>query len=499
MCSDAKETADWYCIHGTNLYRGLTAWAYARRMAEKTNAPSFPDGFLWGVASAAYQVEGAANRDGRTPSVWDTFSHTPGKVYEGHTGDIACGSYDRPDEDAELIAKLGAAAYRLSISWPRVLPNGTGTANVEGLDYYNRLIDALLARGVEPWVTVFHWDLPQVLHDKGGWLHADSPGWFEQYTELLAERLGDRVKHWFTFNEPQIFVGHGYARGIHAPGLELPQRELLEISHNVLLAHGRAVQAIRSASPEKCQIGWAPVGATAYPTSNDGATVEASRRWMFRTPEDRASWFAHNTWYSDPVILGKYPEDGLEMFEADMPEIGADDMATICQPLDFFGVNIYSAQPIELGPDGRGRPSKRVRGYPVNTFGWAVEPDSLYWGPKFLSERYGLPVYITENGLSSMDWVHADGKVHDTGRIDYLCRHLHALRKAVREGVDVRGYFQWSIMDNFEWAEGYHKRFGLAYVDYETLERIPKDSYHWYREVIASNGRSIPAELTKLR
>jgi len=466
---------------------------------EANTGPTFPDGFLWGVASAAFQVEGAADRDGRTPSVWDTFCDTPGKVFGGHTGEIACGSYDRPEEDAQLIADLGAKAYRFSVSWPRVLPEGTGKANDLGIDYYSRLVDALLERGVEPWVTIFHWDLPQTLHERGGWLNADSPGWFEQYTSLLAERLGDRVTHWFTFNEPQVFIGHGYANGVHAPGLKLGRRELLQITHNVLLAHGRSVRALRSVSPQPCRVGWAPVGSPAYPIDHDPATIEAARRWMFQAPDDPGNWYTMNSWYSDPVVLGHYPEDGMRAFGSDAPEIGASDMDTICQPLDFFGVNIYSAQPIEIGADGAPKPRERVRGFPQTTFGWPVEPESLYWGPRFLHERYGLPIYITENGLASMDWVSADGAVHDPGRIDYLCRHLHALRRAAADGVDVRGYFQWSIMDNFEWAEGYSKRFGLAYLDYGTLERIPKDSYRWLAGVIASNGGRIPAELAPLR
>jgi len=457
----------------------------------------FPDEFTWGVASAAYQVEGAAAEDGRGPSVWDAFCRTPEKVFDGHTGDVACDSYHRVDEDAGLIGGLGATGYRLSLSWPRLVPQGVGEHNEAGFAYYDRLIDAMLGRGVEPWVTLYHWDLPLALHEKGGWLDPRSPDWFAEYTRAVMDRFSDRVTHWFTLNEPAIFLGLGYRLGTHAPGLKLSRKQVLLATHHALLAHGRSVQVIRAHAKKPPTVGFAPVGNLHTPASNDAKDIEAARRSTFTVPEE--GWTYNYSWYCDPVMLGRYPEQGLEFFGEDVPEFSDADLETMHQPLDMFGVNIYSAAVVRAGDDGSIEDVAGHRGYPMTMFRWSVNPEALYWGPKFLSERYGLPVVITENGLASMDWVHSDGKVHDAGRIDFLTRYLHQLRRACDDGVDVRGYFQWSIMDNFEWAEGYALRFGLVYLDYRTLERIPKDSYHWYAKVIASNGGVVPTDLAPLR
>jgi beta-glucosidase len=458
---------------------------------------AFPDQFTWGVASAAYQVEGAAASDGRGPSVWDDFSATPGKVFDDHTGLVACDSYNRVEEDAGLIGDLGVNGYRFSISWSRLFPDGLGEPNEAGFAYYDRLIDALLERGVQPWITLYHWDLPSSLHEQGGWLDPRSPEWFEAYTKAVVDRYSDRVSHWFTLNEPAIFLGLGYNEGTHAPGLKLQRKEVLLATHHALLAHGRAVQAIRAGAKTKPVIGFAPVGNLQTPASDAPEDIEAARKATFTVPDE--GWTYNYSWYCDPVMLGHYPEQGLSLFGSDVPEYTDADLETMHQPLDMFGVNIYSAGVVRGGEDGEPVQIPSVRGYPTTMFRWTINPESLYWGPKFLSERYKLPVVITENGLASMDWVHADGKVHDAGRIDYLTRYLCQLRKASSEGVDVRGYFQWSIMDNFEWAEGYALRFGLIYLDYPSLERIPKDSYHWYKQVIASNGNSLPSSLAALR
>ena len=468
---------------------------HAQTNGHATPPARFPDGFIWGVASAAFQVEGGTAEGGRAPSVWDRFCATPGKVKHGHTGEPACGSYAHPERDAALISDLGANAYRLSVSWPRVLPQGTGTPNEAGLAYYDRLVDALLERGVQPWITLFHWDLPVALHDRGGWLNPDSPGWFAEYARIVVERLGDRVKHWFTFNEPQIFVGLGYLSGTHAPGLKLSRADGLRISRHVLLAHGAGVRAIRAVSPTPCGIGWAPVGGGGYPADDSAESLEQARRHTHMVRPSIHEWWGQSSLFSDPAILGRWPEGMEEAFGSDMPPIESGDLEAINQPIDFFGVNIYSSSPI--GPDGK-MPTRRP-GFPETVFNWPVEPECLYWGTRFMHERYKLPVYVTENGLASMDWVHHDGKVHDHGRIDYLCRHLHALRRAVADGVEIGGYFQWSILDNFEWAEGYAKRFGLVHVDYQTGVRTPKASYDWYAEAIRSHGASIPAELHPLR
>ncbi|MEO0483187.1 MAG: GH1 family beta-glucosidase [Planctomycetota bacterium] len=459
---------------------------------------SFPDGFKWGVASAAYQVEGAATEGGRGPSVWDAFSRRPGAVYEGHTGDIACNQYHRYPEDVRLIADLGASAYRLSMAWPRVMPEGTGEVNEAGLAYYDRLVDTLLHHGVEPWITLYHWDMPLALFHRGGWLHPDSPKWFGDYAAVVAERLGDRVQHWMTINEPQVFLNHGHVEGEHAPGMKYSRPDALLATHHVLMAHGMATNALREHAPKKAVVGWAPVGVCAVPASEDPRDIEAARLATLGVFDQRG-WAFNNSWYSDPVVFGRYPEDGLRAFGVDVPDIRSGDLEIIRQPLDFYGVNIYQAHQVTMGADGQPETVTRPRGWPTTMHHWPVTPEALYWGPKFIAEKYQLPMYITENGLASMDWVHADGKVHDAARVDFLTRYLAALRRAVSEGVDVRGYFQWSIMDNYEWAQGYRMRFGLVYVDYQTLERIPKDSYHWYKEVVASNGGVIPRTFEPLR
>ncbi len=446
--------------------------------------PDFPNDFLWGVSSAAYQVEGSANRDGRTPCVWDVCCERPGFVSDGQSGLNACDSYNRPDEDAKLIGDLGVGAYRFSISWSRVLPDGTGAVNEKGLAYYDRLVDALLARGVQPWITLFHWDYPWCLHEKGGWKNPDSAAWFADYTTAVVDRLGDRVKHWMTLNEPQCFVGLGHSVGEHAPGLRLPRREVLTVLHRTLLAHGHAVGRIRAHAPDHT-IGWAPVGVTGYPDTDSPEDIEATRRFMFERCAVGERWLFSNALFADPVILGKYPDRSYGEVIDELPEFDPDDLEIISRPLDFYGVNIYEGTRIKAGPDGEPVAIPYPAGHPRTMMDWAVTPEALYWGPRLLAERYGLPVYITENGCATSDWIAKDGAVHDPSRIDYIDRHLDQLARAVRDGVDVRGYFHWSIMDNFEWAYGYTKRFGLVHVDFETGERTPKDSYHWFKSRIA--------------
>ena len=457
---------------------------------------SMPNDFVWGVASASYQIEGSVREGGRSPSVWDEFSRWPGKTFDGHSGDRACRSYERTEEDADLIAGLGATAYRLSIAWPRVLPDGVGRVNEEGLAYYDRLIDALLARGVEPWVTLFHWDMPACLYRRGGWLNRDSGAWFAEYTRAVVDRLSDRVRRWFTLNEPQIFLGLGHNEGTHAPGLKLSRKDVLLATHHALLAHGESVQMIRARARTESLIGCAPVGNLKSPATRSDADIEVARSATFAVPSE--GWTFNYSWYCDPMLCGRYPEDGLALFGEDVPHYTEADMRTIHQPLDFFGVNIYNSEVVRAGDRGPER-APRHEGYPITMFRWPVQPDALYWGPRFLQERYGLPVVITENGLASMDWVHSDGKVHDPGRIDFLARYLCELRRAIADGVEVRGYFHWPIMDNFEWGEEYALLFGLVYMDYRTGDRIPKDSYAWYKAVIGSNGATLPDHPAELR
>ncbi len=446
---------------------------------------SFPKDFVWGAAAASYQVEGGADEDGRGLSVWDMLCRQPGKIWEGNTGAVACDHYHRYAEDARLMREIGLQAYRLSISWPRVLPEGVGAVHEPGLAFYDRLVDALLENGVEPWVTLFHWDYPYALYCRGGWLNRDSADWFSDYAAVVVDRLSDRVSHWMPQNEPQCYLGLGHLVGRHAPGLQMGFAEVLLATHHSLLAHGKAVQVIRARAKTRPVIGAAPVGFVKIPDTESAEDIEAARAATFSVTQKNCE---SNTWFSDPMILGAYPADGIELFAGDMPEIRADDMETICQPLDFYGANIYSGTRCRATDDGHCEAVLGSDGPPLTMVGWRVTPDALYWGPRFLYERYGLPIVITENGMANCDWVHLDGKVHDPQRIDFLSRYLRAYHRAIADGVDARGYFLWSIMDNFEWALGYQQRFGIIYVDYATRQRILKDSAHWYREVIASNG-----------
>jgi beta-glucosidase len=448
---------------------------------------AFPKGFVWGAAAASYQVEGAAYEDGKGPSVWDMMCRKDGAVWSGQTGDVACDHYHRYAEDAALMRELGLKAYRLSLSWPRIMPEGEGAVNAKGLDFYDRLIDALLAAGVAPWVTLFHWDYPYALYCRGGWLSRASADWFAAYADVVVRRLGDRVTHWMTQNEPQCYIGLGLWEGRHAPGDRLGWAEVLRAAHHSMLGHGKAVQAMRAATPQPCRIGFAPVGVIKIPATAAAADVEAARAEMFAV-RGRSIW--NNTWWMDPVLLGRYPEDGLAAYAGALPPVEAGDLETMRQPLDFFGTNIYNGAFVQAGAGGPEN-VPYAAGFPLTAFKWPVTPDALYWGPRFFQERYGLPVVVTENGLSGADWVGVDGRVHDGHRIDFTTRYLRALGRAIDDGVDVRGYFHWSIMDNFEWAEGFKERFGLVHVDYETQKRTPKDSARWYAGVIAANGANL--------
>lgn len=441
----------------------------------------FPDDFTWGVATASYQIEGAVDEDGRGQTVWDAFCRWEGKVDNGDTGAVACDHYHRYKDDIALMKDLGVSAYRLSIAWSRILPEGTGRLNAQGLDFYDRVIDECLAAKIVPWVTLFHWDYPLALYYRGGWLNRESVEWFADYTAVLMERFSDRVRHWMTLNEPQCFVWLGHGTGAHAPGLKLALADQLRVTHHALMAHGRAVQVIRATAKTPPIVGWAPVGVVRYPVTETPENIEAARRAMFDVPPTAHLWT--NSWFSDPVILGHYPEDGLKLFGAAMPKFSAADLETMRQPLDFYGANIYNALPVRAGADGKAEEVPREAGNPITMYQWPVEPESLYWGPRLLQERYKLPIVITENGLASMDWVCEDGKVHDPQRIDFLSRYLKQLHRAIKDGVDIRAYFQWSLLDNFEWNFGYKYRFGLVFVDHATQRRVPKDSAHWYREV----------------
>lgn len=449
----------------------------------------FADDFVWGVATAAYQIEGAWNEDGKGLSVWDMCCRKPGFVKDADDGNMACDHYHRMKEDVQLMKKLGVKAYRFSISWPRVLPDGIGKVNEAGLDFYDRLVDELKANDIESYVTLFHWDFPYELYKKGGWLNAESPDWFAEYTKIIVDRLSDRVQYFITINEPQCYIGLGHDQGKHAPGLKLGRKDILTAAHHTLLAHGKAVRVIKERAVLPPKIGFAPVGNPGIAATDSEKDMEAARKSTFDCDVAGIYWSTH--WWADPVFFGAYPrpenmDDELKEF---LDSVKPEDMELIHQPLDFFGVNIYQGHVVEHADNAQGyAPVKKKVGYDQTAIKWPVTPKALYYGPKFFYERYGKPILITENGLSGMDWVSLDGQVHDPGRIDFLTRYLSEYHRAYEDGAALMGYFQWSFMDNFEWGEGYNERFGLVHVDYETQKRTPKDSAYWYQKVMEANG-----------
>lgn len=448
---------------------------------------TFAKDFLWGAASAAAQVEGAWNEDGRGESIWDTLVHEGGHVAHGETCDVACDHYHRWREDVAIMKELGLKSYRFSVSWSRVLPEGTGRVNEAGLHFYVQLCDALLEAGIKPLVTLYHWDLPTALYRKGGWKNPESPAWFEEYTELLAKALGDRAYAWMTFNEPQMFVGLGMLVGAHAPFEHNDDKTLAEVSKNVLLAHGRAVSVLRRLCP-KALIGMAPTGDCYLPKDETPESIEEARRKSTRLGRD---FVISNTWWADPIFLGKAPEDAEALLGENMYRLTAEEWASVSQKLDFYGFNCYQGTQ-DYPPPEDGYNNYAWQGSPKTGFGWNFTPQALYYSSKFWYERYGLPVLITENGYAGLDHVMLDGKVHDPQRQDFLHRYLLQVKRAVDEGIPVLGYQYWSIMDNFEWAAGYDPRFGLVYVDYHNnCERTIKDSALWYRDVIAANGENL--------
>lgn len=432
---------------------------------------TFPPGFVWGAATAAYQIEGAWNADGKGESIWDRFSHTPGKVWQGHTGDVACDHYHRYPSDIALMQELGLQAYRFSISWPRVLPRGRGALNTAGLDFYDRLVDAMLTARITPFATLYHWDLPQALQDPGGWARRDTTGYFADYAALMVQRLGDRVHAWTTFNEPWCVAFNGHESGEHAPGLR-DRATALQVSHHVLLAHGLAVQAMRATRAD-VQAG---IVLNLWPVEVVGDDEAA-------LAEVEPTWQRNSSWFLDPLYRGQYPAEALAAYAAAAPTISANDMAVIAQPIDFMGVNYYNRMTVGArGPIG---------GAEYTEMDWEVYPQGLTHLLQRLHREYRLPpLYITENGAAFRDTLTAEGRVPDARRQAYIHQHLAALRQAMADGVDVRGYFVWSLMDNFEWAHGYGKRFGIIHVDYDTQVRTIKDSGHWYRQVIASGQLS---------
>jgi beta-glucosidase len=442
---------------------------------------SFPKGFLWGSATASYQVEGAAKEDGRGVSIWDTFSHTPGKTDKGDTGDVADDSYHRYPEDIALMKSLGLKACRFSVAWPRIFPNGTGQPNQKGVDFYRRFCEALLAAGVEPYCTLYHWDLPQALEDKGGWQNKDTSKAFADYAGYTAGKLGPLVKNYMTMNEMASFIDLGYGGPRHAPGLSLPRGKVMQARHHAVLGHGLAVGAIRASAPRGTKVGNAENAHAVIPAFNAPEHIAAARK----------AYVEENAAYLTVMQTGKYTEAYLKGLGADAPVFTPEEMTAIGAKTDFQGLNVYSATPVRAADNARGYAvMPKPASYPHMASPWlTIGPEALYWAPKFAAEELKIrEIYITENGCSSDDVVAKDGEVYDTDRVMYLNAYLTQLQRGVSEGVPVKGYFCWSLLDNYEWADGYGKRFGITYVDFKTQKRTPKLSAKFYKNLIARNG-----------
>ena len=438
----------------------------------------FPDGFLWGIATAAYQIEGAHDADGKAPSIWDTFSHIPGKIFQDQNGDVACDHYHRYRDDVAIMADLGLQAYRFSVGWARVLPGGTGAPNAKGLDFYSKLVDALLERNIRPFITLYHWDLPQAMEDRGGWGARETAAAFGEYAALMGRTLGDRVKDWITLNEPLASTTAGYIFGIHAPGKQDPQLAF-QVSHHLNLAHGHAVRALRATVPN-AHVGITEVSMPVYPASDSEADRQAARRYDGVV----------NRWYWDPPLRGSYPADILERLGPMAPKIEAGDLQLISPPIDFFGHNSYSRAVVRDDPSSMlmGATAVPQTDRPRTEMDWEIYPDHLYDALVRITRDYGAPdIYITENGAAFTDEV-VNGAVDDPQRVDYLRTHLTAAHRAIADGAKLRGYFCWSLLDNFEWSFGYSKRFGIVYVDYPTQRRIVKASGRFFGAAARRNG-----------
>lgn len=450
----------------------------------------FRDDFVWGVASSAYQVEGRDPEDGCGKNIWDTFAEE-GRILDGKDAYTACDHMHRYKEDYKLMKLLGIKAYRFSMSWARILPDGTGRVNEKAIAMYRDMILSMKENGIEPYITMYHWEFPQALQDKGGWLNEDVIQWFGEYAKVVAENFSDICEYFITLNEPECFVGLGHLSGVHAPGLKLPYKDVFKIAHNALRAHGQAVINLRKYASRPIKVGYAPTCGMAYPATDSPEDIEAARKTLFGFHQPMDNWTWNVAWFNDPVFLGKYPEEGLKKFAEYLPEITDEDMKLISQPLDFMGQNIYNGYMMRQGEDGEPEYVDREAGAAKTAAGWPVTPECFYYGVKFLYERYHLPLYITENGMSCHDDVSLDGRVHDPNRQNFLDLYISALQRANDDGADVRGYFLWTFLDNFEWDKGYTERFGIVYVDFKTQKRIVKDSAFWYQKIIESNGREL--------
>ncbi len=455
--------------------------ADVRERGLELTATGFPADFAWGSATASYQIEGAFNEDGKGESIWDRFTHTPGHILDGSTGDVACDHYHRWRDDLNLLAQLKHRAYRFSIAWPRVLPEGRGQVNLRGLDFYDRLVDGLLEREIVPFVTLYHWDLPQVLQDDGGWANRDTTNAFADYASVVARRLGDRVRHWITHNEPQVVTNDGYARGRKAPGVR-DESLVAPVSHHLLLSHGLATQALRAFGRPGMQVGITLNLAEVEPATDKAEDVEAT------TLLDGL----RNRWYLDPLFRGGYPEDAQAVQPIPAGLIQAGDMELIAAPLDFLGVNYYSHARARASKSGGSMPETLPPQGTLTGAGWEVYPQGLTDILLRLHRDYQpRALYVTENGAAYDDVLTPGDEVHDRERANFLREHFLAAREALAQGVPLHGYFVWSLMDNFEWQDGYTRRFGLVYIDYPTQRRILKDSAYLFIETVANNGGNL--------
>ena len=448
---------------------------------EVVSPRAFPQGFLWGSATASYQVEGAVHEGGRGTSIWDTFAHTQGKTFNGDSGDVADDFYHLYPKDIELMKSLGVKTFRFSVAWSRIFPTGSGAPNQQGVDFYRRMVEALLAAGIQPYCTLYHWDLPQTLQDKGGWENIDTAKAFAEYAGYTAGKLSDLVKHFMTMNEMRTFVELGYGNGTHAPGLRVGPKRLAQLNHYVVLGHGLSVQAIRAHTKPGTKVGIADNITPTVPVIESAEHIAAARK-AFRE---------ENAMFLTVVKEGRYTDQYLKSLGPDAPKFNADEMKTIASPIDFVGINIY--QPTYVRADSSENGYAVVTppvSYPHMYSPWlTIGPEALYWGPKLVHETWKVnEIYITENGASSKDEVAPDGEIYDTDRVMYLRNYLTQLQRGVSEGVPVKGYFLWSLLDNYEWADGYEKRFGITYVDFKTQKRTPKLSAKFYKDVIAGNA-----------
>ena len=459
----------------------------------------FDKNFLWGTASSSYQIEGAFAEDGKGVSIWDTFSNKPGNIAHNENGNEACDHYHRYREDIVLMKSLGIQAYRFSISWSRIFPDGIvkdSDGNIRynkaGLDFYDKIVNFCLENNIKPFITIYHWDLPQALEDKGGWLNRETAFIFADYAEFICEHFSDRVTNIATINEPQIISGLGYMLGLHAPGKKLDTVSVLSVIHHLALAHGLAVTKMRAVAKQPVKIGFSSTGGLCYPSKECDEDIDAARAECFNIVKGNMTF--NHTIFCDMTCLGRYPdiagtelhlEPGLEKIGhyEELPFVKKGDIELIHQPIDYLGINVYNGHEINAAGYINKKP-----GSPRTALGWPVTPGVMNYGIRYLYERYNLPIYIFEDGLACNDIISLDGKVHDSNRIDFLTRYLTELEKAYKAGVPILGYFHWSFTDNFEWHSGYDPRFGLVFVDYETQQRIPKDSAYWYSDLIKKSS-----------